>query len=341
MRPRLLFALLLVAPGSVALTSRVCRAAPAPAAPAPAPVVDEESEFEKGRNAYRAQKYDEADARFLQMLDPEHGTLHDKVLVKQARMYWAATRLALRQKEDATRLFEIILTEDHDYEPDPLAFPTEVVNAFIDTKAHLHEKLEAIAREGYRLAAERRAREEEARTREAARIKMLEKLAGEALVTEKHSRWIALLPFGIGQFQNGQRTAGWFFLAAESTLAAAGVVTVPIYYVDLADAHSTYTGNGAVAQEYLDRANLARDVNLACYGALALTVIVGAIQAEVAFVPSPTAIEPRAVPELTSPPPPAPSHGLSSLPFSFGAAPLAGRDGEGMRGGMLSIGGTF
>ncbi len=319
------------------------------AAPAANPSGDEQSEFEKGRNAYRAQKYDEADARFFNMLDPEHGTLHDRLLIKQARMYWAATQLALHRDAEADAQFEIILTEDHEYEPDPLAFSTDVVNAFIDARARLHAKIDAAAREKYRLAAERRANAEAAKQREAARIKMLERLAREVEVTEKHSRWVALLPFGVGQFQNGQRRAGWFFLVTESLLVATGLATVPFYYVDLAQAHDVYTTpTASVAQQYLDRANVVRYVNLSAYGGLALTAIVGAIQAEAAYVPNPVRIEPRSVPPLdapdlpASPAPPAAAVPVSrSPPLSFGFSPAPGRDGRGVSGGSLGLALTF
>jgi hypothetical protein len=320
-----------------ALVARVARAAPSPSA-ASEPV-DEQSEFEKGRNAYRAKQFEEADVRFLRMLDPEHGTLHDKVLIKQARMYRAAALVAEHQEGDAALLFETILNQDPDYEPDPLAFPTEVVNAFIDTRARLREKLAEMQRELYRRAAERRAHEDEARKREAARIKTLEKLAGEVEVTERHSRWRAILPFGVGQFQNGQRTLGWFFLGTEAALVAGGVATVPVYYVELADAHSTYTSQTrAIAQQYLDRAYAVEVLNNALYGVLAATVIAGAIQAEVAFVPDPVITKPRIVPGVTTPLEPT---SAAPPPLTFGASPLSGRDGRSFAGAQLSVGGTF
>jgi hypothetical protein len=341
MRARLLLpalALVAVALGRVTPVYAAPPPAPAPAAAPSAVMVDEQSEFEKGRNAYRAQKYDEADARFLTMLDPQHGTLHDKVLIKQARVYWAATLLALHHEEDASSQIEIILSEDRDYDPDPLAFPTDVVNAFIDTRARLRAKLEAIEREQYRRAAERRAHEEAARQEAAAHLKLVERLASEAEVTEKHSRWVALAP-GFGQFQNGQRDLGVFFLAADSLLLAGEIAAVPVYLADLADANAHYSPyTQSIARQYLDRANAARVVNLALTGALAVAVIAGAIQAEVAYVPEVVKIKPRIVPELApapavSPPP--------SLSFSFTGGPLAGPDGRGIRGGTAGVVGSF
>jgi hypothetical protein len=330
-RPRLLLSLVL-------LGASLARPTPALAAPAAADAIDEQAEFEKGRNAYRAQKYEEADTRFLRMLDPEHGTLHDRVLIKQARMYWAATRLALHHEDDASGQFEIILTEDPQYSPDPLAFPTEVGNAFIDFRSRYSLKLAEIAKDRYRRAEERKAQEEAAKQREAARLKLLETMAGQVEVTEKHSRWVALLPFGVGQFQNGQRRLGWFFLGSESVLVAAGIATIPIYYVDLSNSHDTYSQNHTIAQEYLDRANAVRIVNLSVYAALAATVIAGAIQGEAAYVPDPVTVVPRAVPSAL---PPATPAARVSPPWTFGASPLAGREGKGVSGGTVNVGLRF
>ena len=347
MRPRFTFATfalaLTVAARGVLGMPRVCWAAPVPPAPpalAPAQPVDEQTELEKGRNAYRAQKYDEADARFLRMLDPKNGILHDRVLIKQARMYWAATLIAEHHDEDATNLFEVILTDDRNYEPDPLAFPTEVVNAFIDTRARLREKLEAIEREQYRRAAERRVREEATRKAEIARVKMLEQLAAEAEVTEKHSRWIALLPFGVGQFQNGQKGLGAAFLGTEGTLLAGAAISIPFYISNLRDSTVVYSlADKSVSQQYLDRANTARYVNLAFNGALALTAVIGVIQAEVAFVPEVVKLRPRTPPALQVPAIPAAGPVLS--PLSFGAAPVPGREGRGVTGAIVGVSASF
>src|SRR5580698_5471153 len=98
MRLRLLLSLSLALPAIDIISASVCHAAPTTPL-AGSQQVDEQTEFEKGRNAYRAQKYDEADTRFLRMLDPKAGILHDKVLIKQARMYWAATLIAEHHDE--------------------------------------------------------------------------------------------------------------------------------------------------------------------------------------------------------------------------------------------------
>ena len=173
---------------------------------------DEQSDLEKVRAAYLAHQYDDAERRLRAMLDPMHGTLHDAPLVSQARMYLAAVLLAKAKREDAGAIFERLVLDDPQFEPDPLSFPTDVIDLFIDTRSRLRDRLNAQAQERARFEAQARAREGEKKRREVERVAMLEKLAAEETVTQVHSRWIALVPFGAGQFQNGKSALGWAFL---------------------------------------------------------------------------------------------------------------------------------
>ena len=193
---------------------------------------DEQSELDKVRAAYAVQKYDEAEARLRDVLDPKHPALRDPALVTQARMYLAAVLIAKKQPDQATPVFEKILLDDPDFEPDILSFPTEVIDQFIDTRARLRERLNELAQERARKELERKIQEEDAKRREVARVAMLERLAGEEKVTTLSSRWLALVPFGTGQFQNGDRALGWFFLATETACVVGTGVTVPIYLTD-------------------------------------------------------------------------------------------------------------
>ncbi|APR99493.1 hypothetical protein [Pajaroellobacter abortibovis] len=56
---------------------------------------------------------------------------------------------------------------------------------------------------------EQRARQEAKQQQELQRLHLLEQMTSEEIVIEWHSRWIALLLFGVGQFQSG---AGHFVL---------------------------------------------------------------------------------------------------------------------------------
>ncbi len=307
---------------------------------------DEQADLDKGRNAYLTRQYDEADARFRAMLDPKSGTLHDLAIVTQAYMYWGAVQVAKSRPKDASALFEQLLLKDPHYEPDPLSFPTEVLDAFTDTRSRIRDRLNAQAEEQAKKDAAKRAREEEERRREVQRIHMLERLASEEKITEHHSRFIAMVPFGAGQFQNGQTALGWVFLGAEAAFVAAGTVAVPFYYSALNDAANTYNSNSATrtkdAQAELDRANTYRVLNLSAYGAFVATAVVGVVQANLKFQSEVVVVRQRTLPAL---PPGAPAR--ESATPSRGASlvlapllrPLATE--HGFHGGLFGVEGRF
>jgi hypothetical protein len=294
---------------------------------------DEQGDLDKGRNAYLTRQYDEADARFKTMLDPKTGTLHDPVLVTAAYMYWGAVMIAKQRPKDASALFEQLLLKDPHYEPDPLSFPTDVLDAFSDTRNRIRDRLNAAAQEQARREAEKRAREEAEKKRQIARVAMLEKLASEEKSTERHSRFIAFMPFGAGQFQNHEPVLGWIFLGAEAAFVITGTIAVPLFYSEVRASRDLYVeGNGsrsADANAAIARANGYRVLNLASYGAFLVTATVGIIQANAKFEPELLITKKRT---LTLPPP----NGAFWKPT---IAPLVGE--RGATGGVVGIEGRF
>jgi hypothetical protein len=298
--------------------------------------LDEQSELDKARNAYLAHQYEEADQRFKVLLDPKNPVLHDRLLATQARMYWGAVMLAKNEQALASQQFEQLLTSDPTYEPDPLAFPTDVVNLFIDVRSRLRERLNQLAHDRALQEAERRAREEAMAKQQALRLQILEKRAGEERVVSVHSRWIALLPFGAGQFQNGQRGLGYGFLGFELALAAAAAITLPVYLADLHDEASAYSRNDLPAtQGYHDRAAAVRDTNLGLNISFAAVALLGIIQAEVAFVPEEATLLHRPIPEAPTPAPPA-----TAPAISWQASPVLPVEGKG-GGATFGVVGRF
>jgi tetratricopeptide (TPR) repeat protein len=325
-------------------TLAVAVAIVAVAAEAGAQTIDEQAEFKKGRYAYASKSFDDADALFRKMLDPQTGTLHDKVLVNEARMYWGATLIAKGRKDEALQQFQALLQVDPKYEPDPTIFPLEVGKVFIDAQALNQKRAEALAKEEAAREAKRRADEEAARKAQIERLRQLEGLAGEEHIIDRHSRWVALLPFGVGQFQNGSKSLGWFFLATEGLELAGSLVAAGDYLVQLHQANlaNTSLASLSIAQQYLDRANEARVANLIFNGALALTAVAGALEAEVSYLPRFLETKPRPLPPLpgTSPDAKPPPTGLVPI-LTFGAVPVFGADGRGLSGAMLGARGTF
>lgn len=269
---------------------------------APPARADAESDVDKGRNAYLARQYDEADARFRSMLDPSTGSVKDPALVSQARMLWGAVKVAQKKNGEASQLFEELITKDPQFEPDPLSFPTEVLDVFSDTKHRIRERLAVVARENARLEAERRAREEADKKREAERVTRLEKLASEEKVRIKRDRYVAFIPFGAGQFQNGQTALGWTFLASEAALVAVGTVVVPFYLSErkaMTDYDPAYQPD-ATKQALIHRDNALRlqIVNLAAYGLFAATAIGGIVEANLAYEAETVRVQKRDPKEL-------------------------------------------
>jgi len=302
-----------------------------------AQTLDEQTAFKKGRYAYAAKSFDDADAMFRAMLDPRTGLLHDKVLVNEARMYWGATLIARGRKEEAMAQFDALLSSDPKYEPDPTVFPLEVGKAFIDAQAAYKKRLIEAEEEAKLREKLRREQEEAAKKAQIERMRRLETLATEEHVVDHHSRWIALVPFGIGQFQNGKGGLGWFFLSSESLFLAGAIVTVPIYLTQLHNASAAYSTpqDRPIAQAYQDRANAARYTNLALNGVFAVLVAAGIIEAELDYVPDVTTVKPRNLPDLPGVSPAA----QPSARITFGAVPILG-DGRG--GGLvLGVGGEF
>jgi tetratricopeptide (TPR) repeat protein len=263
---------------------------------------DDQSDVAKARAAYEAKNYDDAEKRLRAMLDPETGTLKDPSLRTQARMYWGATMLALKRKDEASAMFEKLLLDDPSYEPDPLSFPSDVIEVFIDTRKRIIDKINAAKAEQARLAAERRAREEDEKRRAKDYQGKLEKQASEERITERHSRWLALLPFGVGQFQNGQTVLGGIFLTSQMLMLLGGAVAIPVYTYNRGRAYDHWTQGQDPATDpikgYLDRANAAKFVSVGFDIAFVATAAIGVVHAQLTFVPESVEVKKRPLPSV-------------------------------------------
>lgn len=256
----------------------------------------DQTDLEKVRSAYAARNYADAESRVSGLLNPKTGS-KDALVVSTARMYEGAIYLARGMKREAHAAFERLLLEDAPFEPDPLAFPPDVVNAFIDTRAGLRERLAQLAQDQARLEASKRAQSEAERKREADRVKLLEKYAREETVTTWSSRLVATVPFGIGQFQNGQTGLGIFFLSLETALIAGSLIAVPVYNNARGREREEFLQGdpNRLVDQYHARANAARIVNWSFAGAFLAAAGIGIAQAHVAFTPAKREIVPRKI----------------------------------------------
>jgi hypothetical protein len=260
---------------------------------------DGRTDLEKAYSAYVGHKYDDAEARLRALLDPATGTLKDPDTIADARMYLGAVLAAEGKKDEAGKAFEALLVAKPDYEPDPLRVSTEAVDAFYDMRARLRARLASIKTERARVEQEARERAEADRQRETARVAMLEKLAGEEVVRQPGSRWIALLPFGVGQFQNGQDTLGGLLLATEAALVVGSGISAGITLYDAGKASDANRRRDPTGPQYQQYAQQAATVGNLMTAGFALVAIAGAVQAQIAFVPERIQVRKRPVPGLS------------------------------------------
>lgn len=101
------------------------------------------AELEKARAAYIARNYAEAEERLRALVDPSTGT-KERAVLSQARMVLGAALLAEGKREPAEEVFEKLILEDPAFEPDPLGFPGDVINTFIDTRVQLQEDRKSV-----------------------------------------------------------------------------------------------------------------------------------------------------------------------------------------------------
>jgi len=216
-------------------------------------------------------------------------------LVHDAQFYWGAVKLAQGDPAGAHALWERVIRDTNgQYSPDPLTFRTEVLNDYGKLKENLHDtiqhQLEVQAAEG----AAQRERERKERERLQARVKELERLTAEETVETKNSRFVAMLPFGVGQFQNHSTGLGVFFLVTQS-LAVALTVGFFIDYRYNVDQYNSILSDPApltphyrqlVANQYALIAQDLRTADLITIGVLGALVIGGIVEAQIDFKPS-------------------------------------------------------
>ena len=171
--------------------------------------------------------------------------------------------------------------------------PRSMASVQLEVKTEIAQK-EAL--EAARTQRER-AGELEELIRQQQRIQALEELAITETVEKRNSRWIAALPFGIGQFQNEDRKLGIMFAVTESAFLAASIATF-IGHNSLRDENP--------AESELERARRVeralRIGNWVSVGALLSFYVAGVVEAEVRFKPVIRSTRKRELPEeLKSP----------------------------------------
>jgi hypothetical protein len=201
-------------------------------------------------------------------------------VIANARIYHAACLIGSGRSEEADApLRAAILADPQMKPPDSLVFPPPVVERFLRVRETLHEEIrrsELGRVEIARREAEERALKEKAKD---ARVRALEELAMREVVTVRNRRWLAVIPFGVGQFQNGNSELGWAFLTSEVALGATALTALAMQTHFTLEAHRLQNpSNNAVLETW----NTLLDVS--AWGFLGVAAL-GVAEAQLSFVP--------------------------------------------------------
>ena len=256
---------------------------------------DELGDFQEARAAYEARNFGQSVSLFEALVSGPTPRVTSRALVIESRKYLAASYLFVTRRSDAEREFELLLRSDPSYELDAFAFPREVGELFRVVK----DRVSADLRE----QEIRRQRDEEARrqaeiaaiARDRERHTLLMRLAAEERVETHRSRWIALIPFGAGQFQNGDSAFGITLASTEGALILTSVVSWALHAG--LPTQTTFETYSTADQSRVRSTELALTiVNYASLGLFAAFAIAGIIDAEARFTPVSTEIRQRELP---------------------------------------------
>jgi hypothetical protein len=237
---------------------------------------------------YEAGQYAECARAFGELLAASE---ESKMLAPRAReqasVYAAACLIAQGKTAAADDVFRDAIRENPQMAvPNAIMFPPAVIERFIVVRTTLLEEIRRAEEE--RAFREREAAYQARRRAEAERerVARLEVLAAQETLVAKNSRWIASVPFGVGQFQNRDDALGAVFLVGETLLLGTAVAATSI---ELSLHSQAKGGQGFTGQAQVDQLNqnirTANRVSLLATGGLLLAVAGGILQSNLAFVP--------------------------------------------------------
>lgn len=293
---------------------------------APAAWAGDAEELEHARGQIDAGQYQEAADRFKRLLDPKGAPcptiaqvstdgcrLTDPATIPRAHSYYALALALAGKRAEAKEEFKAVLELNPSFTPSPALFPQQVIELFLETK----EEFQASKAARDLLDQKRRKDAEEAQRRYDEYVGEIEKLAAVEVVTSERSRWIAAIPFGVGQFQNDAVGLGIMFLSLESAAATSSIVTSVIVAdrtTCQAEGDPACQVSGDVSTAEVQAYRIANIVSFATMGAL---MVAGVLEAELSFQPAAVRKVPRKLP--AKPPKPAPLS-VSGVPDAPDAA---------------------
>ena len=201
----------------------------------------EEQELEAARTRLASGKYEEAEARLSRMVDPKVEVcpstpeltpagcqITDPEMLQKARGYFVNALVANGKRDEARKPIYDIIYQDPSFAPSPTLFPQPVIDLFEEESGRHRAELAKKIQEDAAKVAKDRAEQEEQKKERNAYIAALEARASIQVVN--HSRWIAAIPFGVGQYQNDSIGWGLFFTMTEVVTSVTAAVTTGVSY---------------------------------------------------------------------------------------------------------------
>jgi hypothetical protein len=299
--------------------------------------LSDRAELERVIELYMMGDYLKCSSELSAFLNPKGpAPFEEAEVIEQGRLYFASCALLEGRKEQARKALRDALENNPlMHSPDSLTFPPPVVSLFLEVRDEVQQLITDSEREQvvrlrreYELA-RRRAEQREYRERE------LEKLAREELVVVRNSRLLATVPFGVGQFQNGNKGLGAAFLVSEGLLLATAV-TSGLILEDLTSRASRGNGQLTDTELYNSRAGTAYDVlTWSSWGLIGVAAL-GILEAHLSYKPE-RQLEKRnrpLPPELEISPEEEPKENSNGLKIEPTWGVLPG-------GGVLGVAGSF
>ncbi|NOZ02663.1 MAG: hypothetical protein GXP54_12350 [Deltaproteobacteria bacterium] len=234
--------------------------------------------FKEAENNFRFQDYKAAEKILRQLLHPEV-LLKDPEKVIKAREYLGACYFWLKDYKRMEEEFTSLLTQSPNYKLDPFYYPATLIDRVEKLRAKLAELRIIDLGKG---------------------AKAKEKKPPPCLVPKetvtRRSQWVALIPFGAGQFQNGHNMEGALFLTGEA-LALATNIGSYVAADRLRGADGLYSpSNARVAKRLriVQYVSLGVLVGLAVWGVVDASLKLKKEERSVEMVPCPAPRQPQA-----------------------------------------------
>jgi hypothetical protein len=275
---------------------------PADHAPVEQERLSDEAELARIVGLVDAAKYEECAARLAHLLDPKSPhPLVQPAVVETARIYDATCLMGLGKDEQADEPLRAAIRKNPQMRPpDSLIFPARVVDRFLKVREQLFGELRASEQKAIARARQEAAAKQKHDNEQWAYFITLERIARQEVVIKKNSRFIALVPFGVGQFQNGNNALGGTFLGAETALAATALTSLGVFS-QLNMQAASFEARGQQPSKRVNGrlSNWHFTLTLSTYALLAVCAL-GIVVAEVSFVPELRHVRERSLPKFRS-----------------------------------------